>query len=88
MVTEKDAKVVGTELVTERKKQGLTIGKRSDIVRFSVSNAYIHDCVCVKDGKEVRKASTQIRGEGCSELIDALPVGTESGLQGNSGQWL
>lgn len=88
MVTEKDVKVAGTELVTEREKQGLTIGKRSDIVRFSVRNTYMHDCVCVKDGKERRKTSTQIKSEGSSKLIDALPVGTESGLQGNSGQWL
>lgn len=107
VVVEKDAKVAGTELVTEWKNQRFTIGKKSEIVRVSAKNTYTHetggfliekqiiggardkaadktftfDYVCTKDGKEVRKASTQIRGEGRSELIDALPVGTECHIE-------
>ncbi|NOM65699.1 LPXTG cell wall anchor domain-containing protein [Corynebacterium ulcerans] len=107
VVAEKDAKVAGTELVTEWKNQRFTIGKQSEIVQVSAKNIYKHETgafliekqiiggardkaldktftfnyVCTKDGKEIRKASTQIKGEGSSELIDALPVGAECRIE-------
>ncbi|MEH6241746.1 DUF5979 domain-containing protein [Corynebacterium pseudotuberculosis] len=47
----------------------------------AVDKTFTFNYVCNKDGKEIRKASTQIKGEGSSEFIDALPVGTECRIE-------